>query len=173
MLHRNQAPDVVTDQEVNQLGRKEQLIGELNAAYGRFVNTIADLDERTFEEKWLDGRWGAREIVAHHTGWLGQLAGGMERMARGEKPTEDGVDWNNTQYWNDLFAERAKGKQKQGILDELSHALDSFKAAAEKLPEERFEEGKTVDKMFDGAGIGHFKESAEMVQEWRGQHASP
>lgn len=153
--------------------RKEQLITELNAAYGRFVNCVADLDEQAFEEKWLDGRWGAREIAAHHTGWLGQFGGGLERMARGEKPSQEGVDWTDTQTWNERFAERAKGKQKQEILHELDNALASFKTAAEKLPEERFEEGKTVDKMFDGAGISHFKESAEMVQAWRGQHVSP
>lgn len=153
--------------------RKKQLIAELNAAYGRFVNCVADLDERSFEQKWLDGRWGARELTAHHTGWLGQLSGGLERMSRGEKPTEQGVDWMDRQTWNDRFADRAKGKQKQEILDELNCAMDSFKEAAEKLPEERFEEGRTVDKMFDAAGIAHFKESAEMIQTWRGQKVSP
>lgn len=153
------------------MGRKEQLISELNAAYARFLDTIADLDERSFEEKWLDGRWGVREIAAHHTGWLGQLAGGMERMSRGERPTPEGVDWSDPQPWNDKFAEHARGKRKQQVLDELDHALNSFKAAAEKLPEERFEEGKTVDTMFDGAGITHFKDSAEMVREWRAAHA--
>ena len=151
--------------------RKEELISQLDAAYERFVEAVAGLDERAFEEKWLDGRWGAREIAAHHTGWLGQLAGGIERMARGEKPTEEGVDWSDPQPWNDTFAERAKGKRKEQVLNELANALESFKEAAGKLPEERFEEGRTVDKMFDAAGISHFRESAEMVREWRAEHA--
>lgn len=149
------------------MDRKEQLISDLDAAYTHFVDTIADLDEQSFEEKWLDGRWGAREIAAHHTGWLGQLAGGLERMSRSERPTEEGVDWSDPDPWNETFARHARGKRKEQVLDELHEALNSFKAAAEKLPEERFKEGKTVDRMFDGAGIAHFKESTEMVRDWR------
>ncbi|HUF52822.1 MAG TPA: ClbS/DfsB family four-helix bundle protein [Dehalococcoidia bacterium] len=149
----------------------ERLISDLETAHDEFVSTVKDLDERRFEEKWLDGRWGAREIAAHHTGWLGQLAGGMERMSRGEKPSEPGVDWSDPHPWNEMFAERAKGKRQDQVLRELGKGLQSFIESARKLPEDRFEEGRSAHKMFEGAGIAHFHESAEMIRRWREREA--
>lgn len=146
---------------------KQQLIDDLDTAYSEFRSAIEGLDERQFERKWLDGNWGVREIVAHHTGWLGQFSGGLERMARGERPSPEGVDWTDEQHWNETFAEHAKGKRQDEVLAELESALESFKAAAERVPDERFGGGRTADMMFDNAGISHFKEHAEMIREWR------
>lgn len=149
------------------MSSKQQLLNDLDEAYREFLSAVDGLDELEFEKKWVDGRWGVREIVAHHTGWLGQLGGGLERMSRGEKPTPDGVDWTDVPRWNDVFAERARGKRQREVLDEMEHALRAFKEAAAKLPEERFGEGKTASRMFDLVGISHFRESAEMVRRWR------
>ena len=149
------------------MGTKQELIAELRTAHHAFRSTLDGLDERQFDTKWLDGRWGAREIVAHHTGWLGQLGGGLERMARGERPTPEGVDWTEVDHWNETFAEHAKGKQKNEVLDELEHAMASFIEAANKLPDDRFGEGSTAAKMFDAAGISHFRESASVIRRWR------
>jgi hypothetical protein len=146
---------------------KQQLLNDLDEAYRGFLSAVEGLDEIAFERKWLDGRWGVREIVAHHTGWLGQLGGGLERMSRGEKPMPEGVDWMDVQHWNDTFAHHAMGKRRHEVLYELEQALQAFKEAADKVPEERFGEGKTASGMFDGAGIAHFRESAEMVRRWR------
>lgn len=146
---------------------RQKLSQELDDAYQEFLSAVHDLDEHTFERKWLDGRWGVREIVAHHTGWFGQLGGGLERMARGEKPTPEGVDWTDVQPWNERFAQHAKGKLKGAVLDELAHAVTAFMEAATRLPDDRFVEGKTVHKMFDAAGISHFRESSAMVRRWR------
>jgi hypothetical protein len=150
-----------------QVSSKQQLLNDLDEAYGEFRSAVDGLDEIDFERKWVDGRWGVREIVAHHTGWLGQLGGGLERMGRGEKPTPDGVDWTKVDRWNAIFAEHARGKRQAEVLNELEHALYVFKEAARKLPEDRFGERKTASRMFDLAGISHFRESAEMVRRWR------
>jgi hypothetical protein len=91
-------------------------------------------------------------------------------MSRGERPELEGeLPWTEVDKWNEVFASHAKGKRHHEILAELNHALDSFKEAAAKLPEERFEPGKTAVKMFDAAGIEHFREHAEMVRVWRGR----
>jgi hypothetical protein len=45
--------------------------------------------------------------------------------------------------------------------------MDSFKKAAMLLLEDRYGEGKTASRIFDGAGILHFKEHAEMIRDWR------
>lgn len=147
---------------------RDELIKRLDAAYQDYRSTIEGLDEHQFEEKWLDGSWGVREITAHITGWLGQLGGGLERMSRGEKPQPDGVDWTaDGDQWNATFASHAKGKKRTQILDELEHGMDTFKKSAMMLPEDRYGEGKTANRIFDGAGIVHFREHTDMVRAWR------
>jgi hypothetical protein len=43
---------------------RDQLVGALDAAYQEFLEAISSLGEHEFEEKWLDRRWGVREISA-------------------------------------------------------------------------------------------------------------
>ena len=150
------------------MSSRDELIQRLDAAYQDYRSAVEPLDEHQFEEKWLDGQWGAREITAHITGWLGQLGGGLERMSRREKPQPDGVDWTaDGDRWNATFASHAKGKKHKQILDELEHGMEAFKKSAMMLPEDRYGEGKTANRIFDGAGIVHFKEHAEIVRAWR------
>jgi hypothetical protein len=145
---------------------KRDLVRQLDEAHREFRSLVDGLDERTFDTKWLDGRWAVREVVAHLTGWHGKLASGLERMARGERPVPEGEDWSDTQPFNDTFAEHAKGKRHDQVLAELDAAVESFKRAAEHLPDDRFGEGKTANRMFDGAGIGHFREHGAVIREW-------
>ena len=49
--------------------------------------------------------------------------------------------------------------------EELAAAVAHFKDAALKVPEDRYGEGKTVNKIFEGAGIEHFTEHAQQVRE--------
>jgi hypothetical protein len=146
---------------------RDELIQRLDAAYQDYRSAIDDLDERQFESKWLDGKWGVREITAHITGWHGTLAGGLERMGRGEKPVPEGQDWTAPDPYNETFAEHAKGKQREQILHELENSVKSFKTAAMKVPEDRYGEGKTANRIFDGAGIEHFAEHAAVIRLWR------
>jgi hypothetical protein len=149
------------------MSTREELLQQLDAAYEDFRSAIDGLGEPEFEKKWLDNSWGAREITAHITGWLGQLGGGLERMSRGEKPQPEGVDWSDGDAWNATFADHAMGKKHDQILHELESGLDAFKKAAVLVPADRYGEGKSANRMFDGAGIVHFKEHADMIREWR------
>jgi len=149
------------------MSTREELLQQLDAAYEDFRSAIDGLGEPEFEKKWLDNSWGAREITAHITGWLGQLGGGLERMSRGEKPQPEGVDWSDGDAWNATFADHAMGKKHDQILHELESGLDAFKKAAVLVPADRYGEGKSANRMFDGAGILHFKEHADVIREWR------
>lgn len=148
---------------------RDQLIQQLDAAYQDFRSSIDGLGEPEFEKKWLDNSWGAREITAHITGWLGQLGSGLERMSRGERPQAEGdMNWTSEgDAWNAKFAEHTKGKKQEQVLHELESGMESFKKAALRVPEDRYGEGKTTNRIFDGAGIIHFKEHADMIREWR------
>ncbi len=148
------------------MSERDRLIEDLDRAYEEFLEAVEGLGERDFEKKWLDGKWGAREITAHLAGWLGQLGAGLERMSRGEKPSGD-HDWSNVDVWNETFAEHAKGKRRHEVLHELGHALAAFKKAALLVLDDRYGEGKTANKLFDAAGIAHFREHAAVIGEWR------
>jgi hypothetical protein len=144
---------------------KQQLLSDLDAAYESFLQEVQGLSNDQFHHKFVDDAWGVKEIVAHLTGWHGEIGGGFERMARGERPVPEGQDWNNPDTMNEIYAERSRGKRKDQVLEELAAAVAHFKEAAAKLPDDRYGEGKTANKLFDGAGIGHFHEHAEQVRE--------
>jgi len=149
------------------MSTRDELIQQLDAAHEDFRSAIDGLSEPEFEKKWLDGSWGAREITAHITGWLGQLGGGLERMSRGEKPQPEGEDWSVPDPFNATFADHVMGKKHPQVLHELESGMNAFKEAAMKVPEDRYGEGKTASRIFDGAGISHFKEHADVIREWR------
>jgi len=149
------------------MSEKERLIESLDLAYRDFRSVLEQVEDYEFLKVWLGGRWRVREIAAHCTGWLGQFAAGMQRMARGEKPETHEIPWTEVDRWNEIFAGHAQGKRKAEVLHELNQALGSFKEAAVRLPEDRFTEAKTGPKMFDLAGITHFKEHGDMIRAWR------
>lgn len=145
---------------------KQQEFAALDSAYQEFRSVVDELDEKHFQEKWLDGRWGVREIVAHLTGWHREFAVGLERMGRGKRPAPEGSDWNAIQRWNDRFAAEAAGKGRAELLQELDRSVAHFKAMGETLPEERFGDGKTASVFFRNAGSEHFREHAAMIRTW-------
>lgn len=151
---------------------RQQLLDDLDQAYREFRSLVGDLEEQQFERKWIDNRWGVREVAAHIAGWHGKLGAGLERMQRGERPVPEGENWEDVDGMNAVFAEHAKGKRRQEILEQLDDAVRHFKDAAMRLPEDRFREGKTARRMMDLAGISHFREHSEMIRNWRGQVAS-
>lgn len=150
------------------MAMRDDLISELDEAYREFRAAVEGLSEHHFEKKWLDDRWGVREIAAHVAGWLGQLGAGMQRMSRGERPAREGErDWNDVDGWNATFARHAMGKRQEEVLHELEQARESFTEAARMLPEDRFGEGKTANRMFDAAGAPHMRTHTQMVREYR------
>jgi hypothetical protein len=135
-------------------------------AYRDFRSLVESLDSRRFEEKWLDDRWGVREIVAHITGWHNEFSRGFERMKRGEPAAPEGVDWVDIQHWNDIFAAGAQGKDKAQILREFDEAVARFRKLAAELPEEFFGPEKTASGMMRHAGTSHFQTHTGMIMEW-------
>jgi len=151
----------------NPMPTREELIRELDASYQDYLATVGGLDERQFEKKWLGGQWGTREISAHITGWMLRMGAALEQMARGEKPDLNGIEWTEFDELNTTFARDACGKKHEQILNEMGRAIEAFKNAALKLPDERFAEGRTAPRLFQVGSIEHFKEHAGMIREWR------
>jgi len=145
---------------------KQSIVEEIRSTYAEFMDSVKGLDEAALEKPIL-GTWSVREIAGHIIGWQEQMTSGFERMAKGERPTPEGVDWSDVQSWNDKFAERVKDSKAADLLKELDGRVEHMITALSALPDERFGEGKTVNRMAEAAGYGHFREHTPEIKEAR------
>lgn len=146
---------------------KQTVVEQARAAYQQFMEAVKGLDEAALSKPFLDD-WSVREIGGHLIGWLEQMTTGLERMARGERPSPEGVDWSDVQSWNNRFASSVAGRGVKELVNDLESRLERLIAAVQALPEDRFGENKTVNRMVDAAAIHHFKEHAEEIGAARG-----
>jgi len=136
---------------------KRATIAELESAFERLLGAVTALDERAMSRV-ADGTWSAKEILAHISGWHVEMTRAMERMARGERPTPDGVDYGDADAWNARFAAGARAQNAPTIVAALRQSFANYVRAARALPEDRFGEGKTVNRLLETSGYGHYSE---------------
>ncbi len=145
---------------------KASVIADYRAAYAEFRAALDGLSDEQLERPFMD-QWGLREVAAHIAGWHDQMATGLERMARGERPTPEGVDWSDVQVWNDRFAVQVNNRRAGDLLRLLDDQTRRFIAAMEALPEDRYGENKTANRIAANAGYEHFREHAEDIHQAR------
>ena len=147
---------------------KESLIKDLNGEYENLFGLLMTLGDQDKTEVML-GPWSIREIVVHVGAWLREMTGALERMARGERPTPEGVDYSDPDPWNARFVAEAKGKSVAQVEAEMHAAKEEFVRAMRALPEDRFAEGKTAWRIVHASAIDHFKEHAAQMWQWKSQ----
>lgn len=145
---------------------KATAIHDLEFGYQEFRGPIEGLDDAAYSETWL-GRWNLSQLLAHMAGWYREMKGGFERVARGERPTPEGVDYSDADSWNAKFEKDAKpGK---AALADFDAAYASYLGAAQALPEDLYgvdaERGrpKIGNRLLQASGIGHFAEHQEQL----------
>ncbi|HXH21244.1 MAG TPA: maleylpyruvate isomerase N-terminal domain-containing protein, partial [Dehalococcoidia bacterium] len=104
---------------------------------------------------------------SHVAGWHREMAGALERMGRGERPTPEGVDYSDADSWNAKFSSAAANTSPAAMLQELEASFQTFRSAAAALGEDRFEQGRTVDRIVHTTGVNHYLEHGEQIREWR------
>ncbi len=145
---------------------KDDLLKELDQGYATLKRDIAGLSDEQMLVVWLD-QWNTRDLLAHVAGWHREMGGALERIGRGERPTPEGVDYSDGDSWNAKFAGAKKTASPQEVMAELEDSFRSYRAAAGALPEERFEQGRAVDRIVHTSGINHYNEHGEQIREWR------
>ncbi len=145
---------------------KDELLQKLDDGYATLKKDIAGLSEAQMLTVWLD-KWNTRDLLAHVAGWHREMGAALERVARGERPTPEGVDYSDGDAWNAKFADAKKDTAPKDTIAELDASFSSYRAAAAALPEERVEQGKTVDRIVHTSGINHYVEHGEQIREWR------
>ncbi len=148
---------------------KSDLLAELQSSSESFRGAIAALPGDAYNERWL-GDWNLSQLLAHMAGWWREMAGSFERVARGERPTPEGVDYSDDDAWNARFA--AKAKAGSAALADWDEAFAVYRAAAQALPEDQYgvdpakERPRIGSRLLDGPGIHHFEEHREQLLGW-------
>lgn len=141
---------------------KQSVVEDARSAFREFQTSIDGLTDAQLTTPFLDG-WSVREVAGHLTGWLEQMTTGFQRMAEGQRPTPEGTDWSDVQTWNTGFAADVKDRNARELVNELDSRVEALVAALQALPDDRFGENKTTNRMADAAAIHHFREHADEI----------
>lgn len=145
---------------------RDKLIANVNTGFQDLVGAVEDLTDEQMAKVWF-GDWGVREILAHVAGWHWEMEKALERISRGERPVPEGLDYSDGDSWNAKFAGQASAKSGREALDDLRASKEAFVAAALKVPEDRFEEGRSAARIMETTGFGHYQEHLPAIREWR------
>jgi hypothetical protein len=145
---------------------RDDILKTLNSEFDSLLRSVEGLTDDQMTRVWY-GDWGVRDILAHIAGWHREMTAAFERVARGERPVPEGVDYSNADPINARFAEAQRGADANGIVAELTASKEAFAAAARTVPEDRFQEGKTAYRMLHTTGIDHYREHEPAIREWR------
>ncbi|HWO93620.1 MAG TPA: ClbS/DfsB family four-helix bundle protein [Dehalococcoidia bacterium] len=144
---------------------KAEALAELDDGYEKLRRAIMGLTDAQRNETWL-GSWSVREMLAHVNGWHEEMTAALQRLARGERPTPEGVDYGDADAWNARFVEGRQGASVQDEIDRFDRTHHAFRAAADAVPEDRFGEGKTVNRLVENTGARHYREHLEQLEQW-------
>ena len=145
---------------------REELLQALDAEFASLLSTLEGLGEEAATRVWY-GDWSVRDILAHISGWHREMAQAFERIARGERPVPEGVDYGDPNPWNAGFAKASVDTRFADMVQELKASKTAFVRAAEQVPTDRFEEGRAAYRILHASGIDHYREHAPEIREWR------
>jgi hypothetical protein len=147
------------------MGAKQELLEKAEQEYDGLKAAIKGLDEAQMSQVWL-GSWGVREILAHITGWHREMIPALERLGRGEAPYPDGA-YDDFDSWNTRFVEARKGRAAVDILREVDASHRELLSTTSRMPDEHFGEGKPASGLVDGVTVGHYREHAGQIRQYR------
>ena len=149
---------------------KDALLREMEAGFDSLLAAVDGLTEEQMGRVWY-GDWSVRDILAHVAGWHREEIAMLERMARGERPVPESADYTDYDAWNARFAAKWRAASAGDVLAELKASEEAYLAAASRLPEERFEEGRTAQRLVQQGCTEHYREHADEIREWRKREA--
>lgn len=148
------------------MSQKTEILELLDSGYIEFRKTFEGLDDVQMAQIWLED-WSVHDILAHVAGWHRVMTGSLDRVARGERPTPEGVDYSDADAWNEGFSKEKKGISPRAMVNELQEAFEAFRSAVDTVPDDRFEPGRTVDRLIRVNAIDHYVEHGTQITLWR------
>ncbi len=147
---------------------KNALLREMEAGFAGLLSAVDGLSEEQMTRVWY-GDWSVRDILAHIAGWHREEIAMLERLARGERPVPESADYTDDDAWNARFVAKWRAASAGEVLAELKAIKEAYLAAAGRLPEERFEEGRTAQRLVRQGCTEHYREHGDEIREWRGR----
>jgi hypothetical protein len=142
------------------------LFAELDAAFADLRAAYGGLDDGAMTAV-MQGSWAVKDILAHIAGWHREMVPALERLARGEKPTPEGVDYTNPDPWNARFVEARRGLTRAQVEADLEDSFAAFRRALLAVPEARRRPTRTAGRIAYEAGIDHYRHHAGQIRRWR------
>jgi hypothetical protein len=146
---------------------KEELLNEAAREYKAFYEILQGLNEEHLNETAALGEWSIKDVVAHIVGWHREIGPALERLARGDKPVPEGVDYDDVDAWNARFVTVLRDKPVSEVLLDLDRSHEYFMHVANAVPEARFQPGRTAWKLVDLNSAHHYREHGEQIRAWR------
>jgi hypothetical protein len=145
---------------------KQSALKSVDDGFQSLLAATAKMNEEQMSARFY-GDWSVKDILAHVAGWHRTMTEAMERMARGERPTPEGVDYSDADAWNARFAAAMRSQSGETVLAELRQSYANYARAARAIPDDRYGEGKTVNRLLETSGSGHYREHLPPIQEYR------
>jgi hypothetical protein len=145
---------------------KDALLREMEAGFDSLLATVDGLSEEQMGRVWY-GDSCVRDILAHVAGWHREEIAMLERMGRGERAVPESTDYTDDDAWNARFVAKWRAASAGEVLAELKASKEAYVAAAGRLPEDRFEEGRTAHRLVRDGCIEHYREHGGEIREWR------
>ena len=134
------------------------VLREIDAAAAQLRERLERIDEAHGSWEGAVGEWSVAQLLQHMHGWLTEMNAAVERMQAGQRPTPDGVSYDDFNAWNGRFV-RERGSQTYA---EARAALEAeharFRANVAALDAGRFGEGKTINQLVEGTVTHHYPE---------------
>jgi hypothetical protein len=145
---------------------KQESLAKLQGGFDQLIAAIDGLDDAALTRVFY-GTWSVKDILAHVSGWHHTMAGAMERMARGERPTPEGVDYSDSDAWNARFASAMAAQSSSTVIADLRQSYATYARAANAIPDDRWGEGKTINRIVETSGYGHYEEHLPAIKEFK------
>ena len=145
---------------------KQTAIKQVRDGYSELLASVQGLDEPAMNKVFY-GDWSVKDLLAHISGWHHEMTRSMERMARGEKPTPEGVSYADGDAWNAKFAAAMKPQNAPTVVADLQQFFANYVRAAEAIPADRYGEGKTINRLLETSGSGHYAEHLPSIKAYR------
>ena len=149
---------------------KAEVLQNVETEFQNLQDAVKGLDNDQMAQTWLDS-WSAKDILAHVLGWDREMIVFLERMARGERPTPEGVDYSDPNAWNAKFALEFAPISGSTVLAVWKQVHMNLVRTANALPDDRFGEKdgkpKTANRILTDNGYQHYQEHTAHILEWR------
>ncbi|MBF6599407.1 MAG: ClbS/DfsB family four-helix bundle protein [Dehalococcoidia bacterium] len=150
---------------------KQATMRELEQGFQELIASFEQLDDRAMTAPFY-GSWSVKDILAHLAGWQREMTGALQRMARGERPTPEGVDYSDADAWNAKFASAMEAQSAPTVVAMLRQSFADYARAARALPEDRFGDNKTANRLIETSGYGHYREHIPAIREYAARIAA-